>query len=192
MKSSAINLPWLGTFHAICVENFKKHANAASLSHNFSIIDNDDQTRLIKNICKSENIDIKKISPNFIIGLINKWKNNGWYPENVKLNRGQILEKNLLKIYQIYQSKLLDLNACDFGDLILHCVSIFEKNSDICEIYSKKFKFILVDEYQDTNFIQSKWLGLLAKRIKIFVALVTMINQFIVGGEQRLKFFKFR
>tara|TARA_B100000963_G_C22633123_1_gene676053 strand:- start:1857 stop:3884 length:2028 start_codon:yes stop_codon:yes gene_type:complete len=166
MESGAINLPWLGTFHSICVKILRKHAKAVSLNYNFSIIDNDDQTRLIKNICKSENIDIKKISPNFIIALINKWKNNGWYPENVKLNRGQILEKNLLKIYQIYQLKLLDLNACDFGDLILHCVSIFEKSPDICEIYSKKFKFILVDEYQDTNFIQSKWLSLLAEKNK--------------------------
>ena len=130
---------------------------------NFTIIDQDDQLRLIKSICNAENIDIKKISPNFIISLINKWKNLGWYPENVILKKNDTLEKNLLKIYKIYQSKLIDLNACDFGDLILHCVSIFERNRDINEMYSKNFKYILVDEYQDTNFIQSKWLKLLTK-----------------------------
>ena len=77
--------------------------------------------------------------------------------------KSDTLEKNLLKIYKIYQTKLIDLNACDFGDLILHCVSIFERNQDINEMYSKNFKYILVDEYQDTNFIQSKWLKLLTK-----------------------------
>ena len=90
--------------------------------------------------------------------MINNWKYLGWYPDDVILKKSENLEKNLLKIYKIYQMKLIDLNACDFGDLILHCVSIFEKNPDINEMYSKAFKYILVDEYQDTNFIQSKWL----------------------------------
>ena len=97
------------------------------------------------------------------MSLINKWKNLGWYPDNVVLKNNENIEKNLLKIYKIYQYKLIDLNACDFGDLILHCVSLFEKNQDINEMYSKTFKYILVDEYQDTNFIQSKWLKLLTK-----------------------------
>ena len=92
---------------------------------------------MIKSICKSKNIDIKKISPNFVLALINKWKNSGWYPNNVKISKGQILEKNMLDVYKIYQKKLLDLNACDFGDLILHCVKIFEENEDINKIYSK-------------------------------------------------------
>ena len=105
----------------------------------------------------------KKISPNYIIALINKWKNFGWYPNDVVLKKGENLEKNLLKIYSIYQAKLTHLNVCDFGDLILHCVSILEKNQDINEMYSKNFKYILVDEYQDTNLIQSKWLKLLTK-----------------------------
>ena len=118
---------------------------------------------MIKSICNAENIDVKKISPNFIISLINKWKNLGWYPNDVVLKKSENFEKNLLKIYKIYQEKLTDLNACDFGDLILHCVSIFERNKDINETYSKNFKYILVDEYQDTNFIQSKWLKLLTK-----------------------------
>ena len=158
-----VGLPWLGTFHSICAKILRRHAKAINLNQNFTIIDQDDQLRLIKSICNGENIDIKKISPNYIISLINKWKNQGWYPDNVILKKSESIEKNLLKVYKIYQSKLTDLNACDFGDLILHCVSIFEKNLDINEMYSKTFKYILVDEYQDTNFIQSKWLKLLTK-----------------------------
>ena len=163
LNNQEVGLPWLGTFHSICAKILRRHAKAVNLNQNFTIIDQDDQLRLIKSICNAENIDIKKISPNFIISLINKWKNFGWYPENVALKKSENLERNLLKIYKIYQSKLTDLNACDFGDLILHCVSIFEKNQDINEMYSKNFKYILVDEYQDTNFIQSKWLKLLTK-----------------------------
>ena len=163
LGNNEIGLPWLGTFHSICAKILRRHAKAVNLNQNFTIIDQDDQSRLIKSICNAENIDIKKISPNFIISLINKWKNLGWYPDDVVLKNNENIEKNLLKIYKIYQYKLIDLNACDFGDLILHCVSLFEKNQDINEMYSKTFKYILVDEYQDTNFIQSKWLKLLTK-----------------------------
>ncbi len=163
LSNKEVGLPWLGTFHSICAKILRRHAKAVNLNQNFTIIDQDDQVRLVKSICNAENIDIKKISPNFIIALINKWKNFGWYPDDVVLKKAESLEKNLLKIYKIYQSKLTNLNACDFGDLILHCVSIFEKNVDINEMYSKNFKYILVDEYQDTNFIQSKWLKLLTK-----------------------------
>jgi len=161
LTKDAIGLSWLGTFHSISAKLLRKHARAVGLNSNFSIIDHDDQVRLIKNICKVENIDIKKISPNFILAIIDKWKNKGWYPEDVILKKKDILEKGFLKIYKIYQSKLLDLNVCDFGDLILHCVKIFEKNKDIAELYSKNFKYILVDEYQDTNHIQSRWLNCL-------------------------------
>ena len=163
LDDKEIGLPWLGTFHSICVKILRRHAKAANLNQNFTIIDQDDQLRLIKSICNAENIDIKKISPNFILSLINKWKNLGWYPENVIIKKSENLEKKLLQIYKIYQAKLLGLNACDFGDLILHCVSIFERNEDINDMYSKNFKYILVDEYQDTNVIQSKWLRLLTK-----------------------------
>ncbi len=163
LDDKEVGLPWLGTFHSICAKILRKHAKAVNLNQNFTIIDQDDQLRLIKSICNSENIDIKKISPSFIISLINKWKNYGWYPEDVILKKSESLERNLLKIYKIYQSKLLNLNACDFGDLILHCVSVLEKNDDINRMYSKNFKFILVDEYQDTNFIQNKWLNILTK-----------------------------
>ena len=163
LGNKEVGLPWLGTFHSICAKILRRHAKAVNLNQNFTIIDQDDQSRLIKSICNSENIDIKKISPNFIMSLINKWKNLGLYPNDVILKKSENLEKNLLKIYKIYQTKLVDLNACDFGDLILHCVSMLEKNLDINEMYSRTFKYILVDEYQDTNFIQSKWLKLLTK-----------------------------
>ena len=162
LKKNAVGLSWLGTFHSISAKFLRKHAKAVGLNHNFTILDQDDQNRLVKNLCKSENIDTKKISPNYILSTIDKWKNKGWYPEDVSLNKSDVIEKQFLKIYKIYQSKLIDLNACDFGDLLLHCVKLFEKNKDICEIYSKNFKYILVDEYQDTNLIQSKWLNLLS------------------------------
>ena len=159
LKKEATGLSWLGTFHSICAKLLRKHASAVGLNTNFTIIDQDDQVRLIKNICKSENIDIKKISPKYILSIIDNWKNKGWYPDDVILKKKDILEKGFLKIYKIYQPKLINLNACDFSDLILHCVKIFDKNSDIVKLYSKNFKYILVDEYQDTNLIQSKWLN---------------------------------
>ncbi len=166
LKKEAIGLSWLGTFHSISAKLLRKHAQAVNLHSNFSIIDQDDQVRLIKNICKAENIDIKKISPKYILTIIDKWKNKGWYPDQVIIKKKDLLEKGFLSIYKIYQQKLIDLNACDFSDLILHCVKIFEKYPDIIELYSKNFKYILVDEYQDTNFIQSKWLNYLAKHNK--------------------------
>ena len=163
IKKDAVGLSWFGTFHSVCAKLLRKHAKAVNLSSNFTIIDRDDQIKLIKNISKAENIDIKKISPKYILSIIDQWKNKGWYAEDVILKKKEVLEKGFLKIYKIYQSKLLDLNACDFSDLILHCVKIFEKYPDIAEMYSKNFKYILVDEYQDTNLIQSKWLNYLSK-----------------------------
>jgi len=163
LNKGAIGLPWLGTFHSVCAKLLRKHARAANLNSNFTIIDQDDQIKLVKNISKAENIDTKKISPKYILSVIDQWKNKGWYPEDVLLKKREVLEKGFLSIYKIYQTKLLDLNACDFSDLILHSVKIFEKNPEITEMYSKNFKYILVDEYQDTNLIQSKWLNYLAK-----------------------------
>ena len=166
LKKNSSGLSWLGTFHSISAKLLRKHARAVGLNYNFTILDTDDQIRLIKNICKSENIDVKKISPNYIISVIDKWKNKGWYPLDVEIKKSEFLEKQFLNVYKIYQQKLLDLNACDFGDLILHCVKIFENNEDICKIYSNNFKYILVDEYQDTNVIQSKWLNYLSSHHK--------------------------
>ena len=166
LKKNSSGLSWLGTFHSISAKLLRKHAKAVGLNYNFTILDTDDQIRLIKNICKAENIDVKKISPNYIISVIDKWKNKGWYPLDVVIKKSEFLEKQFLNVYKIYQQKLLDLNACDFGDLILHCVKIFENNEDICKIYSNNFKYILVDEYQDTNVIQSKWLNYLSSHHK--------------------------
>jgi DNA helicase II / ATP-dependent DNA helicase PcrA len=166
LKSEAIGLSWLGTFHSICAKLLRKHAPAANLTSNFTIIDTDDQIRLIKNICKAENVDIKQLAPKYTLSIIDRWKNKGFYPDEVVINNKDIYEKTVLPLYKIYQKKLIDLNACDFGDLILHTVKILEKNSDIRQIYSNNFKYIMVDEYQDTNFIQSKWLNLLSEKHK--------------------------
>jgi DNA helicase-2/ATP-dependent DNA helicase PcrA len=166
LNSEAIGLSWLGTFHSICAKLLRKHAPAAGLTSNFTIIDTDDQVRLIKNICKAENIDIKQLAPKFILSIIDKWKNKGFYPDEVVINKNDIFERTIRPLYKIYQQKLLDLNACDFGDLILHVVKILEKNQDIRNIYSNNFKYILVDEYQDTNYIQSRWLNLLSEKHK--------------------------
>ena len=164
LKTDATNLQWLGTFHSICAKILRKHAAAANLNYNFTIVDTDDQLRLIKNICKAENVDTKQLSPKFILGIIDKWKNRGLYPHEVEINNKDIYEKTTLPLYKLYQQKLVELNSCDFGDLILHTVKILENNQDIREIYLRNFKYILVDEYQDTNFIQSKWLNLLVNK----------------------------
>jgi len=161
LGSSAIGLTWLGTFHSICAKLLRKHASAANLNSNFTIIDSDDQVRLVKNICKSENVDVKKLSPKYILAIIDRWKNKGFYPDEVAINKKDVYEKTILPIYRIYQQKLTDLNSCDFGDLILHCVKILERNNDVRKIYKENFKYIMVDEYQDTNFVQNKWLNLL-------------------------------
>ena len=166
LKTEATSLPWLGTFHSICAKLLRKHAKAANLNYNFTIVDTDDQMRLIKNICKAENIDTKQLSPKFILGIIDKWKNKGLYPNEVEINNKDIYEKTSLPLYKIYQQKLIELNSCDFGDLILHTVKILETNKDIREIYTRNFKYILVDEYQDTNFIQNRWLNLLVNEDK--------------------------
>ena len=155
------SLSWLGTFHAISVKFLRRHAEAINIKSSFTILDTDDQKKLIRNISKAENLDVKKISPQFILAFIDQWKNKGLLPEEVKLSKKNIFETQILKIYKIYQKKIRELNCCDFGDLILYCVKIFEKNPDIRKIYSNNFKYILVDEYQDTNYIQNKWLNLI-------------------------------
>ena len=155
------SLSWLGTFHSISVKFLRRHAEAVGIKSNFTILDVDDQKKLIRNISKGENIDSKKISPQFILAMIDQWKNKGLLPDEIKLTKKNIFENQILKIYKVYQTKIRDLNSCDFGDLILYCVKLFENNPDIRKIYSDNFKYILVDEFQDTNFIQSKWLKLI-------------------------------
>ena len=158
------SFPWLGTFHSVCAKILRRHAESVGLNSRFTIIDQEDQLRLIKNICKAENIDVKKIAPQFILSFINQWKNKGLLPKDVVSKRGIPLEKAILNVYKFYQERLKILNSCDFGDLILLCVNMFENNADILELYLNNFKYILVDEYQDSNYIQSKWLKLLAQK----------------------------
>ena len=164
LNEKVSSLPWLGTFHSVSAKILRRHADAVGLNSRFTIIDQEDQLRLIKNICKAENIDIKKIAPQFILSFINQWKNKGMLPKDVVIKKGIPLEKAILNVYKFYQDRLKILNSCDFGDLLLHCVTMFENNPDILDLYANNFKYILVDEYQDSNFIQSKWLNLLAKK----------------------------
>ena len=161
ISGSSNAVPWLGTFHSISVKFLRRHAEALNYKSNFTILDTDDQKKLIRNIVKGEDLDAKKFSPQLIMYHIDQWKNKGLLPEDVKLNKSNLIIKSILNVYKIYQKKTKDLNAFDFGDLILFCVKLFENNKDIREIYKKNFKYILVDEFQDTNFIQNKWLNLL-------------------------------
>jgi len=161
LKGSSNAVPWLGTFHSISVKFLRRHAEALDYKSNFTILDTDDQKKLIRNIVKGEDLDAKKFSPQLIMYHIDQWKNKGLLPKDVKLEKVGSIIKSILKVYEIYQSKTKDLNAFDFGDLILFCVKLFEDHKDIREIYQNNFKYILVDEFQDTNFIQNKWLNLL-------------------------------
>ena len=161
LNEKVSSLPWLGTFHSVCAKLLRRHPESVGLNSRFTIIDQEDQLRLIKNISKAENIDVKKIAPKFILSFINQWKNKGLLPEKVITKKTVPLEKAILNVYKFYQERLKILNSCDFGDLILLCVTMFEKNHDILELYLNNFKYILVDEYQDANYIQSKWLNLL-------------------------------
>ena len=164
LKEKVSSLPWLGTFHSVSAKILRRHAESVGLNSRFTIIDQEDQLRLIKNICKAENIDVKKVAPQFILSFINRWKNKGLLPKDVVTKRGIPLERDMLNVYKFYQERLKILNSCDFGDLILLCVKMFEDNQDILELYLNNFKYILVDEYQDSNYIQSKWLKLLSEK----------------------------
>ena len=125
LNEKVSSLPWLGTFHSVSAKILRRHAEAVGLNSRFTIIDQEDQLRLIKNICKAENIDTKKVSPQFILAFINRWKNKGLLPKNVVIKNGIPLERAILNVYKFYQERLKILNSCDFGDLILHCVTLF-------------------------------------------------------------------
>ena len=161
IKGSSNAVPWLGTFHSISVKFLRRYAEALNYKSNFTILDTDDQKKLIRNIVKGQDLDAKKFSPQLIMYHIDQWKNKGLLPRNVKIEKSGSIVKSILKVYEIYQNKTKDLNAFDFGDLILFCVKLFEEHKDIREIYQNNFKYILVDEFQDTNYIQNKWLNLL-------------------------------
>ena len=163
-KSNSI--PWLGTFHSISNKILRKHAEAVGLKPSFTILDTLDQLKLIKNILTAENIDIKKNPPKLIAYLIDHWKNKALLPANVKINSSDYSKINALKIYKVYQERLRLMNCVDFGDLILHCVTIFKNFKEIQETFKKNFKYILVDEYQDTNYVQNLWLSLITNDSK--------------------------
>ena len=163
-KSNSI--PWLGTFHSISNKILRKYAEAVGLKPSFTILDTLDQLKLIKNILTAENIDIKKNPPKLIAYLIDHWKNKALLPANVKINSSDYSKINALKIYKIYQERLRLMNCVDFGDLILHCVTIFKNFKEIQETFKKNFKYILVDEYQDTNYVQNLWLSLITNDSK--------------------------
>ncbi len=161
----AEGLRWLGTFHSIAAQILRRHAELVGLKSTYTIIDTDDQERLIKQILAAENIDPKRWTPRHLAGLIDQWKNRGWTPKAVPDHEAmQFADKRGRALYQLYQDRLKTLNACDFGDLLLHNLEIFTGHPDVLEAYHARFAYILVDEYQDTNVAQYLWLRLLAQK----------------------------
>ena len=155
-------LKWLGTFHSVGAQILRFHPNKLGLENDFIILDTDDQVRLLKQIIKDENIDDKRWPAKQLLNLIDKWKNKGLYPEDISSNDGDYFANGKGHLlYKIYQERLKYFNAVDFGDLILESIRLFENNQDILEGYQNRFKYILVDEYQDTNVSQYKLLKLL-------------------------------
>jgi DNA helicase-2/ATP-dependent DNA helicase PcrA len=155
-------MPWLGTFHSICVKLLRRHAELVRLKSNFTILDMDDQNRLIKQLILANNIDEKRWPARQMGAIIDHWKNRAWTPEKVPSAEAGAFNNRGTEIYTQYQTRLRELNAVDFGDLLLHMVTIFQTHDDVLEQYQRWFKFILVDEYQDTNVAQYLWLRLLA------------------------------
>jgi DNA helicase-2/ATP-dependent DNA helicase PcrA len=161
---AAEGLRWLGTFHSIAAQILRRHAELVGLKSSFTIIDVDDQERLIKQLLEAENIDPKRWTPRHFAGLIDHWKNRGWTPAKLPTSEGAHFANNRgQKLYSLYQERLRVLNACDFGDLLLHNLSIFAGNADVLADFHGRFRYILVDEYQDSNVAQYLWLRLLAQ-----------------------------
>ncbi len=155
-------MPWLGTFHAICVKLLRRHAELVGLKSNFTILDTDDQLRLMKQLIQAENIDDKRWPARMLAHLIDGWKNRALRPEALPASEAGAFNHRGAELYAAYQARLKTLNAVDFGDLLLHVVYIFQTHADILEKYQHWFRYILVDEYQDTNVAQYLWLRLLA------------------------------
>ena len=155
-------MTWVGTFHSICVKMLRTNAELVGLKSNFTIIDTDDQLRLLKQLIQAENIDEKRWPPRMLAHIIDNWKNRALRPDNIPNIEASLFNERGEELYGFYQQRLKTLNAVDFGDLLLHMVTILQNNSDILARYQKRFKYILVDEYQDTNVAQYLWLRLLA------------------------------
>ena len=155
---------WLGTFHSLGARILRRHAELVDLKPNFTILDADDQIRLIKQIMQAEGLDEKKWPPRVLAGVIQRWKDRGLTPEKVSDDEAkQYSEIKLAEVYSQYQNRLSVLNAADFGDLLLHCLTIFQNNPDILRDYQNRLTHLLVDEYQDTNVAQYLWLRFLAQ-----------------------------
>ncbi|WP_299557813.1 UvrD-helicase domain-containing protein [uncultured Sulfitobacter sp.] len=155
-------MPWLGTFHAICVKLLRRHAELVGLKSNFTILDTDDQLRLLKQLVAAEGIDDKRWPARMLSGIIDSWKNRALTPDKIPAADAGAYNHRGVEIYAQYQARLKELNATDFGDLLLHMVTIFQTHEDVLAQYQRWFRYILVDEYQDTNVAQYLWLRLLA------------------------------
>ncbi len=155
---------WLGTFHALCARMLRRHAEHVGLSSNFTILDTDDQMRLLKQVMEAERVDTKRWVPAALMGLIQRWKDKGLTPARVTANDDSDFANGKgIALYEAYQARLRALNAADFGDLLLHMTEILRSQPDILAHYHRMFRYILVDEYQDTNLVQYLWLRLLAQ-----------------------------
>jgi DNA helicase-2/ATP-dependent DNA helicase PcrA len=160
-------MPWLGTFHSICAKMLRRHAELVGLQSNFTILDTDDQLRVLKQLIQAEGLDEKRWPARQLAGLIDKWKNRGLVPGDLDAtDREAYADGKGQHFYALYQARLKTLNACDFGDLLLHMLVILKTHRDVLEQYQLRFKYILVDEYQDTNASQYLWLRLLAQSRK--------------------------
>jgi len=160
-------MPWLGTFHSIGARMLRRHAELVGLESNYTIIDTDDQLRLLKQLIQENDLDEKRWPARQLAGLIDRWKNRGLNPGDLDAVENEAYANGRgAQFYKLYQDRLKTLNACDFGDLLLHILNIFRDHRDVLEQYQQRFKYILVDEYQDTNQVQYLWLRLLAQARK--------------------------
>ncbi|WP_111733133.1 ATP-dependent helicase [Roseovarius amoyensis] len=155
-------MPWLGTFHSICAKLLRRHAELVGLKSNFTILDTDDQLRLLKQLVRAAGIDDKRWPARQLAGVIDNWKNRAWTPDKVPVAEVSAYDGKAVALYAQYQARLAELNAVDFGDLLLHMVTIFQTHDDVLAQYQRWFRYIMVDEYQDTNVAQYMWLRLLA------------------------------
>ena len=159
----AEGMPWMGTFHSLSVKILRRHAELVGLKSNFTILDTDDQLRLLKQLIIAANIDEKRWPARMLAGMIDGWKNRALTPDRVPSSEASGYAHRGTELYEQYQERLRTLNATDFGDLLLHVVTVFQKHPDVLQQYQRWFRYILVDEYQDTNVAQYLWLRLLAQ-----------------------------
>ncbi|WP_242140073.1 MULTISPECIES: UvrD-helicase domain-containing protein [unclassified Sphingomonas] len=160
-------MPWLGTFHAIGAKMLRRHAELVGLQSNFTILDTDDQMRLLKQLIQAADLDDKRWPARQLAGLIDGWKNKGLTPAQIDAGESELYANGRgQELYAAYQTRLIALNACDFGDLLLHMLVILQRDRDVLADYQRRFKYIMVDEYQDTNSVQYLWLRLLAQERK--------------------------